>query len=233
MRLRTFAVGAALAFAACSSDPETAIQNAALETDDSKASYGIGLNVGRSIADTKNRLDRMAFMRGVNDALAGSDPAVAPEELQGILQEFAGQIQAEAMAEQEALSAENVAAGEAYRAENGQKEGVTTLASGVQYEVITAGDGPMPLAEQQVRIHYTGTLIDGTEFDSSVGGDPLQLGAGQFITGFTEALLLMPVGSTWRVVIPGELAYGPQGTPSIPPMSTLVFQIELLEIVEG
>jgi FKBP-type peptidyl-prolyl cis-trans isomerase len=135
---------------------------------------------------------------------------------------------------QEEAGGKNLEEGEAYVAENGGKEGVTTTESGLQYEVLTEGDGSAPTAEGRVSIHYRGSLIDGKEFDSSYErGEPAVFGVGGVIPGFSEALQLMQVGGHYRFVIPGELAYGPNGNGAdIGPNATLIFEIELLEIVE-
>ena len=140
------------------------------------------------------------------------------------------------MAEQQAAQAElaeaNAAAGAAYLAENGAKEGVVTTDSGLQYEILTAGEGPKPTAEDTVEVHYTGTLVDGTEFDSSYGrGETVSFGVGQVIPGWTEALQLMPVGSKWKLAIPSDLAYGAGGAGQvIGPNAVLVFDVELVSI---
>jgi FKBP-type peptidyl-prolyl cis-trans isomerase FkpA len=228
-------LGASMILGACTgSGGSASFENAALETDDQKASYGIGLNVGGQIADTRDRLDRAAFMRGLEDALQSNDPAVDREELQTILQNFGQQIQAAAAQERARVGQENAEAGAAYQDENGAREGVITTESGLQYEVLREGDGARPTAEDQVRLHYRGTLIDGTEFDSSYEGEPVVFAAGRLIPGFTEALLLMQEGSHFRVVIPSEIAYGPQGAGNGPigPNATLIFEIELFEVVQ-
>lgn len=223
-------LGTALLMSACSggSGPAT------LETDDQKASYGIGLDMGRSLEAAKGRLDMPAFLKGVEDALAGAEPALAQEEIQTALQAFSQSIMEAQQAERTAAAETNRTEGEAYLAENGAKDGVTTTESGVQYEVLRQGDGPRATADQQVRLHYRGTLIDGTEFDSSYErGEPAVFPVGGVIPGFSEALQLMPMGSHWRVVIPGDLAYGPNGAgQDIGPNATLIFEIEVIEIVE-
>lgn len=232
VRLLTGLMALTVTAAACS-DGSASFDSAALDSDDQKASYGIGLNVGSQLADSRDRLDRMAFMRGVEDALQGSEPAIDRAEIQPALEAFAAEIQAAAAAAREEAAAENIEAGEAFLAENAEREGVITTESGLQYEVVTLGDGPVPTAGDQVRVHYTGSLVDGTEFDSSQGGEPAVFGVGAVIPGFSEALLLMPVGSEYRIWIPSDLAYGPQGSgPIIGPNSVLVFDIELLGIVE-
>ncbi len=231
-RLLTGLMALTVTAAACSNG-SASFESAALDSDDQKASYGIGLNVGSQLADSRDRLDRMAFMRGVEDALQGSEPAIDRAEIQPALEAFAQEIQAAAAAAREQAATENSEAGVAFLAENAERDDVVTTESGLQYEVLSEGEGPTPAAGDQVEVHYTGTLIDGTEFDSSRGGDPAVFGVGAVIPGFSEALQLMPVGSQYRIWIPSDLAYGPQGSgPIIGPNSVLVFDIELLGIVE-
>jgi FKBP-type peptidyl-prolyl cis-trans isomerase len=223
-------LGAALLLTACSGAGKGP---ATLETDDQKASYGIGLDMGRSLAPAKGRLDMPAFTKGVEDALAGSEPALDDEAIQAAIQVFSQSIMEAQQAERTELAEKNRADGEKYLAENGAKQGVTTTASGLQYEVLTPGTGPKPAPEQQVRVHYKGTLVDGKEFDSSYGKEPVVFPVSGLIPGFSEALQLMNVGSKFRVVIPGDLGYGPSGAgQDIGPNAALVFEIELLEIVQ-
>jgi len=233
MRIRHSAalLGAALLLAACGG---TGSSNAALDTDDQKASYGIGLDMGRSLEPAKGRLDMAAFTRGVEDAMSGADPALAEDVVQAALQAFSQSIMEARQAEETAAAEKNKAEGEEYMAENGAREGVVTTESGLQYEVLRQGDGPRPTAEDRIRIHYKGTLIDGTQFDSSYDrNEPAEFSVGGVIQGFSEALQLMPVGSQYRVVIPGNLAYGEQGTGGdIGPNATLIFEIEMLDIVK-
>ena len=220
------------ALTACSNGSGS-FESASLDADDQKASYGIGLNVGTQIADSRDRLDRAAFMRGVEDALQGREPAISREEIQPALQAFAQEVQAAAAEARQRESAENAEAGAAFLAENGQREGVMTTESGLQYEVLRAGDGASPTASDEVQLHYRGTLTDGTEFDSSYDGQPAVFGVGAVIPGFAEAIQLMQVGSHFRIWIPSDLAYGAQGSgPVIGPNQVLVFEIELLDIVE-
>jgi len=231
MRTRnTFALlGAALLLSACGGGKGPA----KLENDDQKASYGIGLDMGRSLAPAKGRLDMPAFMKGVEDALAGAEPALADSVVQAAIQAFSQSIMEAQQKERTELAEKNKADGEKYLAENGAKPGVTTTASGLQYEVLTEGTGPKPTPEQQVRLHYKGTLLDGKEFDSSYGKEPVVFPVSGLIPGFSEALQLMNVGSKFRVVIPGDIAYGPSGAgQDIGPNATLVFEIELIEIVQ-
>lgn len=232
MRIResSLILGSALLLSACGGAGKGP---ATLETDDQKASYGIGLDMGRNLKPAQGRLDMPAFLKGVEDALAGAEPALADSVVQAALQAFSQSIMEAQQEERAALADKNKAEGEKYLAENGAKDGVTTTASGLQYEVLTAGTGPMPTAEQQVRLHYKGTLLDGKEFDSSYGKEPVVFPVSGLIPGFSEALQLMNVGSKFRVVIPGDIAYGPSGAgEDIGPNATLVFEIELIEIVQ-
>lgn len=208
-------------------------ESAALDTNDQKASYGIGLNMGGQLAAARDRLDRAALMRGIEDGLQGNDSEIPDEEMQSILMTFGSEIEAAADADRVRDAEENAVAGAAYLAENGAKQGVTTTASGLQYEVLRVGEGERPTAASTVRLHYRGTLVDGTEFDSSYGGEPAVFMASGLIPGFTEALLLMSVGSHYRIVIPADIGYGPSGSGLIGPNSTLIFEIELLEIVDA
>lgn len=204
--------------------------SADLETQDQIASYGIGLNMGQNLAPAEGSLDMPAFMRGLEDAMAGNDPALEPGEIQTALNAFSQAINERMMAEQEAEGAANMEAGQAYLEENAARDGVQVTESGLQYEVLEEGEGEQPQPTDQVRVLYTGTLIDGTEFDSS-GDTPTQFGVGGVIAGFSEALQLMREGARYRIVIPSDIAYGPGGSGRIGPNSTLIFEIELVEIV--
>lgn len=236
MNLRLFGVAFAvgsLALTGCSGGDASSNGSAALDTDDQKASYGIGLNMAAQLSPAADRIDRPALMRGIEDALQGNEPAIPADEIQTVLMAFGQEIEAAAALERDQQAQDNAIAGEAFLAENGRKEGVTTTSSGLQYEVLRAGDGARPTADQSVRVHYRGSLIDGTEFDSSYGGDPAVFMASGLIAGFSEALLMMPVGSQYRIVIPSDIGYGPAGSGPIGPNATLIFEIELLEIVDG
>lgn len=232
VRTGTALLVASLALVGCSNGGSGSFESAALETDDQKASYGIGLNIGRQIADTRDLLSRDALMRGIVDALDENDQALTDEELQTVLTAFGQKVQASAAQAQARIGTENAQAGAEYQAENAARDGVTTTESGLQYEVLREGDGASPTTDDQVRLHYRGTLIDGTEFDSSYDGDPAVFPAGGLIQGFTEALLMMQEGAHYRIVIPSEIAYGPNGSGTIGPNSTLIFEIELLEVIQ-
>lgn len=228
----TALVAVSILLVGCSGGGSGSFDSAALDSGDQKASYGMGLNVGTQIVDAKDRLDRAAFMRGVEDALQSRDPAITREEIQASLQAFATEIQASAAAARESAAADNLAEGEAFLAENGARDGVVTTESGLQYEVLREGEGVSPGPEDEVNLHYRGTLTDGTEFDASYGGAPATFGVGAVIPGFSEALQLMTPGSHFRVVIPSDIAYGRQGAGAdIGPNAVLIFEIELFEIV--
>jgi len=198
-------------------------------------SYAIGADIGanfkRSKLDDVN-LDAMAM--GLRDGL---DSAALMDEgtVQAVVQSYMMKLQEERMKEEQAEGENNRRAGEEYLATNGKRQGVVTTPSGLQYEVVNMGTGPKPTESDRVRVHYTGALIDGTVFDSSVKrGEPVVFGVTQVIRGWVEGLQLMPAGSKWKLHIPSDLAYGPSGGPGggIPPNSVLVFEVELLEIVQ-
>ena len=208
---------------------------ASLETDDEIASYGFGLDIGRSLEPTVSHLDRDALFRGIDDVLDGRDAAISLDQLAEVTQRVGTLIREEQAAEFEAMLESNRVEGEAYLASNAEEEGVTTTASGLQYEILREGEagGARPSPANQVSIHYRGTLIDGTEFDSSYSRNQrAEFGVMGVIPGFSEGLQLMTVGSQYRFVIPSDMAYGPQGTGSdIGPNATLIFEIELFEIL--
>ena len=208
-----------------------------LETTKDKVSYAIGMNIGRNLKNQGVELDSAAFAAGVHDAITDTMPALSEEEGRTILtayqQEMRTKQQDKAKEQQDKLkaaSAKTREAGAAFLAENAKKNGVKTTASGLQYKIITAGTGEVPKENHQVSVNYRGTLIDGTEFDSSYKrGEPATFGVTGVIRGWTEALLMMPAGSKWQLYIPADLAYGDQQKgPQILPGSTLVFDIELL-----
>lgn len=218
---------------ACQGGGLDSAQSAPLETDDQKASYAIGLQVGGSLAPAGDMIQMTSFLRGLQDAMAERDPAVDPADLQMVMQAFGQRVEERQQTERAATGTKNQEEGAAFLATNGAKDGVTTTASGLQYEVMRAGDGPLPAPTDRVTIHYRGTLIDGTEFDTSYDGEPATFNVGGVIQGFSEGLLLMPVGSQYRLVIPGELAYGEGGSGAqIGPHATLIFEVEMLEIAQ-
>jgi len=201
---------------------------AKVETDIEKLSYSMGIFFGQSVSRQNMNLDTPAFLQAVEDVLNKNELKLDKEEMQQILADF----QKKEQEERATQAVTNKVEGEKYLAENKKKEGITTLDSGLQYKVITAGEGKKPVADSEVVVHYRGTLINGTEFDSSYSrGEPATLGVSQVIKGWQEALQLMPVGSKWQIVVPANLAYGERGAGgTISPYSTLLFDIELLEI---
>ena len=200
-----------------------------LSTDEARVSYGIGRQLGDQLRDNPPPGACLeSIVAGVRDAFANLPSQVSSEDLNASFKVIREVMQAEAAAKAEAAAG----AGRVYLEENAQREGVTVLASGLQYEVLTVGAGPKPSAEDQVRTHYHGTLIDGTVFDSSYQrGEPAEFPVGGVIPGWVEALQLMGCGSKWRLHVPSELAYGGQAAGSIPPHSVLVFDVELLDIL--
>ncbi|HXU22104.1 MAG TPA: FKBP-type peptidyl-prolyl cis-trans isomerase [Verrucomicrobiae bacterium] len=204
----------------------------ALTTDKEKDSYALGLNIGRGLSKQPVDLDAAAVARGLKDALSGSKSLLTDEEAAADLAQLKDQAQKASDAKMQELGAENQKAGAAFLAENKTKEGVVTLPSGLQYKILTAGTGPKPTAADTVVCQYKGTLLDGTEFDSSYKrGQPATFAVGKVIKGWTEALQLMPVGSKWQLFIPADLAYGERGAGNvIPPNATLVFEVELVSI---
>lgn len=205
-----------------------------LETNKDKVSYSIGLDLGKYLTNMKGKIDYEILKQGIDDGFSGAEPRLGQEEMAAAQQEFAAALQVEQEAKLEEMKQKNIAAGQAYLEDNKAKEGVVTTDSGLQYEVLVAGAGQKPTPEDTVKVDYVGTLIDGTEFDSSITrGEPVTFPVGQVIPGWTEALQLMPVGSKYRVTIPASLAYGEAGAPPvIEPNSVLVFEIDLLGIEE-
>jgi FKBP-type peptidyl-prolyl cis-trans isomerase FklB len=200
-----------------------------LSTDETRVSYGIGRQLGGQLRDNPPPgVSLEAILVGLTDAFRGHASRVSEEELSASFKVIRDIMQAEAQAKAEAAAG----AGLTFLADNAKREGITTLASGLQYEVLTAGEGAKPAADSNVRTHYHGTLIDGTVFDSSYDrGQPAEFPVNGVIAGWTEALQLMNAGSKWRLYVPSELAYGAQGVGSIPPHSVLVFDVELLDVL--
>ena len=192
-----------------------------------KFSYGLGMGIGQNLLSmgVKN-IEMEKFVKGIKDVLAGAATEMSHAEAQKVVSEQFRKLAEEAYAK---VKEE----GEAFLAANKAKEGVVTLPSGLQYEVITEGTGKKPSATDRVRCHYEGTLIDGTVFDSSIRrGEPAVFGVNQVIKGWVEALQLMSEGSKWRLYIPQDMAYGANGAGEmIPPYSALIFDVELIKIV--
>ncbi|UCG85787.1 MAG: FKBP-type peptidyl-prolyl cis-trans isomerase [Gemmatimonadota bacterium] len=215
--------------AACGSE-----RTAELESFEEQASYAVGVDIGSTLRPSQAEIDMPSLVQGISDGLADRELLMSNEEMDQVLREFASQMQ-QAEAERLASLAEsNKQEGEAYLSENGARSGVVTTASGLQYEVLAQGAGPKATASDRVKVHYRGTLTDGTEFGATDrSGEPASFMVDGVIAGWTEVLQLMNVGSKYRVVIPSDLAYGSGGGgPTIGPNATLVFEIELIEIVQ-
>ncbi|MDI5932553.1 FKBP-type peptidyl-prolyl cis-trans isomerase [Halomonas kalidii] len=201
------------------------------ETDDERLGYSLGVTLGQSIQQDVEDLNIDAFTQAIRDVFEGGELAMSDEEMAEALMRFQQEAMAAREAEAEQLAEANRADGEAFLATNAEEEDVEVTESGLQYKVLESGDGDSPGPESTVEVHYEGTLIDGTVFDSSYErGEPVSFQVGQVIEGWQEALQLMSVGDTWEIVIPAELAYGAQGQGPIGPHETLVFKVELLGV---
>ena len=193
-----------------------------------KISYALGLSLGNNLLSSGIKsLNIEKLARGIQDVLEQKKPEITYQEAQEIIDEYFRKLQ-------EQSSEKTISEGKAFLESNGKRPEVITLKSGLQYEIINKGNGNLPKASDKVRVHYHGTLIDGTVFDSSVRrGEPATFGVTQVISGWVEALQLMPVGSKWKLYIPSNLAYGAQGAGQhIGPHTTLIFELELLDIVK-
>ncbi|KGQ69661.1 peptidylprolyl isomerase [Chelonobacter oris] len=200
-----------------------------LDTTEQHGSYGIGLQMGQQLLQSGLNISVEAVAKGIYDAIQQNAPAVELQQVSAALQ----QMQQQASELQQAQFKEIEQAGKDFLVENKKAAGVKETESGLQYEILVEGDGAVPSRQDQVRVHYTGSLIDGTVFDSSVQrGQPAEFPVSGVISGWVEALSMMPVGSKWRLTIPQHLAYGERGAgASIPPFSTLIFEVELLDIL--
>ena len=203
-----------------------------LTTQKQKASYAIGANIGKGLHRDGVDVDPAILARGIRDAMAGGKLQLTDDEMKTVLTTLQSDLKKKADAEVAAAGEANKKAGETFLAANKSKEGVTTLPDGLQYKILTPGNGPKPTAADTVVANYKGTLINGTEFDSSYKrGQPVTFPVGQVIKGWTEALQLMPVGSKWQLFVPSDLAYGERGQgPDITPNATLIFEVELISI---
>jgi FKBP-type peptidyl-prolyl cis-trans isomerase FkpA len=223
------------AAAAADTSPTAAAAIPGLKTEKQQASYMIGMQLGESMKPVKDEIDLDIVMRAVRTVLEDGKLLMTEEQAMQVAQEFGERMQAKMKAEAEALASTNLAEGEKFLAQNAKKPGVQVTDSGLQYQVLSKGDGPKPTADQTVRVHYKGQLLDGTTFDSSYDrGEPAVFSLGQVAPGWGEGVQLMPVGSKYKLWIPSKLGYGEQGTPGGPigPNATLVFEVELLGIVE-
>lgn len=202
-----------------------------LNTDEQKLGYIIGMDIGKSLRDQGTTVDLDSLIDAISATYKGEELAMTAEEAAAIREEYVQKRQAAQQTEATAAGQTNLVEGQKFLAENKLKEGVQTTASGLQYKVVTMGDGAKPAATDTVEVHYRGTLLDGTEFDSSYArNEPISFALNRVIVGWTEGVQLMPIGSKFVFYIAPELAYGEGGGGPIPPNSTLVFEVELLNI---
>jgi FKBP-type peptidyl-prolyl cis-trans isomerase FklB len=204
----------------------------AFKSDKERVSYSIGMRIASGMKAQEVDLDVDVIAKAMKDVMAGNKTLLTEQEAQQVLMSWQQRMQEQFQKKQIALAEKNQAEGAKFLEENKQKEGVKTTPSGLQYKVITSGNGLSPKADDTVTVHYKGTLIDGKQFDSSLDrGEPATFTVNRVIKGWTEALQLMKIGDKWQIYIPSELAYGPRGNgPNIPPNSVLVFDVELLGI---
>lgn len=227
---------AALLLAACGQQDEANSSPsrgaAKLDSEAAKFSYAVGVDLGESLGMVRDEVDLDALVRGIDDAFAEREPAMSQSEREEAKAAVAQRLQQAQQEEMASRGAESAEKGRAYLEENAGRDGVTVTDSGLQIEFLEEGEGNKPSAEDTVTVHYRGTLIDGTEFDSSYNrGQPATFPLGNVIAGWTEGLQLMPEGSKARLVIPAELAYGDRGAGDrIGPNETLIFEVELLSI---
>lgn len=238
-----------ISLSACAADKKNATlttsttTSTTLTTSEQKAAYSMGYVLGKRNAEVLGQdFSTEAFSQGMRDAFGNKPAALSEEDMKKAVQEYQAkrekamealqaQQSSKELAQNTQVSQENEAKGQAFLAANAKKPGIKTTASGLQYEVIQAGNGPRPKASDSVKVHYEGKLIDGTVFDSSIArGEPITFPLNGVIPGWTEGVQLMPVGSKYRFYIPSKLAYGETGAGTIPPNSTLIFDVELLGI---
>ncbi len=228
----TTTLGLALAISAgAAEDPaKKPADSGPFKTPKEKNSYMLGVNLGKQLKQNDVEVDYDVYMRGLKDAIAGKE-LLNEEQFREAMMAFQQEIREKTMAKRKVDSEKARKSGEEFLAENKKKEGITTTASGLQYKVETKGTGKVPVVGDTVTCHYRGTLVDGTEFDSSYKrGQPAEFPVTGVIKGWTEALQLMPIGSKWKLFIPSNLAYGDNGSPpKIPGGAALIFDIELID----
>ena len=212
--------------------PGTAVQALELKSENDKINYSVGYRLGSDFKRQGVEMNSAIVQQGIDDATSGGEALMTEQEMRNVMSNVANRLKAEQMEKMKQQGAENLKAGEAFLAENAKKDGVTTLPSGLQYKVMSSGSGKTPTKSDKVTVDYRGTLIDGTEFDSSYSrGEPASFGVGQVIPGWTEALQLMKEGDKWQLYLPAKLAYGEKGAGAkIPPNSTLIFDVELISV---
>jgi FKBP-type peptidyl-prolyl cis-trans isomerase len=220
---------------AAPAQPETPAETAAPSAESRTiASYALGFQIGSNFAAQQVALDLDSFITGLRAATAGGDAAYTPEQMQEAVTAFQQQVAAETEARVATQGAANLAAGEQFLADNAKREGVRVLDSGLQIEVLAEGTGDAPGNGDQVQVHYTGTLVDGTVFDSSrERGEPATFPIEGVIAGFSEGLRQLKVGGRARLFIPPAIGYGERGVGPIPPNATLIFDVELIDVIDS
>jgi len=209
----------------------SAQETPALKTQKDKVSYGIGVDVARNFKNQGIEVDLDLMIKGLRDELSGEKLLIPERELRRIMTAFQGELRQKQAQATKMTAQDNKKKGEVFLAENKTKDGVVALPSGLQYKILKAGDGKTPTDADTVEVQYRGTLINGTEFDSSEAGQPATFKVAGVIPAWKEALKLMPVGSKWQLFIPPQLAYGERGAGrDIGPNATLIFEVELLAI---
>ena len=217
---------------AASAAPAPAPQAPGFKTQKEKISYAIGMEMGKGVKTQGIDVDPSILEQGLKDALSGAKSQMSEDEIKQVITALQQDIRQKQMQVQEAAAAENKTKGDAFLAANAKKEGVVALPDGLQYKILTAGQGKKPVESDTVLCNYKGTFVDGTEFDSSAqAGKPVPFEVKNVIPGFKEVLQLMPVGSKWQVFVPSNLAYGERGAGGvIGPNAMLIFEIELVSI---
>jgi len=211
--------------------PARAQDSAAPTSQKDKVSYGIGVQVAKTLKGQGIDVNPDLLIKGLRDALSGQKLLMSDDELNTTMSALQQEMNQKQMQERVKHADDNKKTGDAFLADNGKKQGVVTLPSGLQYKILKPAEGKKPTDADTVSCNYRGTLIDGTEFDKSEAGQPATFEVGMVIPGFKEALKLMPVGSTWQFFIPPNLAYGERGASNvIGPNTTLIFEVELLSI---
>lgn len=227
-RMNKFLIGTAIAFGLAGVAQADGTNQ--LADENSRVSYAIGMMLGNNWKQQGLEVNPDIASQAIKAIQSGSPTLLTPDEAQQTLMAFQQEFRAKQMQKRTEQATKNKAEGDAFLAKNKDNPGVKVLPDGLQYQVITTGSGQVPTAADTVTVHYQGTLLDGTEFDSSYKrGQPAQFPVTGVIRGWTEALQMMPVGSKWKLFIPSELAYGEQGNRNIPPNSTLIFEVELID----
>jgi len=228
MKLRMVIIPLCMALAVA---PAMGAEKAELKTQKEKLSYALGMNMGGGLKTNSIEVDADILAQGLKDALAGKKTLLTEQEARETIMAVQKDIQAKMQEKMKTDAEKNKKEGDAFLGANKKKEGVKALTSGLQYKVMTEGKGASPKATDTVTVHYKGTLIDGTEFDSSYKrSEPASFPVNGVIKGWTEALQLMKEGAKWQLFIPANLAYGEQGRPGIPPNSVLIFEVELVKV---